>query len=133
MRSILAAAALVVLALTGCASPVGSGGAGDGEEPIVTDLTGEWRLAKASDAAGSMSIGGVPITLAVHDTEVAGRAPCNSYSGEIRPGVGAAGSDAAWLTTVAWTEAACADPRRNDLERRYLAALVAVTGASAAR
>jgi heat shock protein HslJ len=120
MRPLLAAVAVLALALTGCAA--GSGTAPETEEATpMTDLTGEWQLTKASDADGSMPVRGVPVTLAVNGTDVAGQAPCNQYSGSID-----LGDDGVAFGPLTRTKMACGEPR-DALENRYLDALASVT------
>jgi heat shock protein HslJ len=143
MRTTLTLLAVLFLALPGCA-PADGGAIGrtdvptsvptseprDEEATPVTDFSGEWQLVKASDAAGPMPVNGVPVTLVVGgmvagDADVAGRGPCNGYTGSLT-----IDGDSVTFGLLARTLMACADDRRNALEVRYLAALEAVTGAS---
>jgi heat shock protein HslJ len=121
MRKRIAAVVVLVIALTGCASSGGPGGVA--EETAMADISGEWQLEKASDAEGAMAVNGVPVTLTVTGTEVAGQGPCNGYSGSIETD-----GDEVAVGPLVQTRMACADERRTDLERRYIAALESVSG-----
>jgi len=94
---------------------------GDDEEADVAAIDGEWRLSKASDADGTMRLGGVPVTLAVDGTAVAGQAPCNGYTAEAT-----VAGDAFAVGGITQTRMACVDVARTDLESRYLRALARV-------
>jgi heat shock protein HslJ len=96
----------------------------DDEEDTVDGIDGEWRLTKASDADGTMNLGGVPVTLVFSGTSVAGQAPCNGYTAEAT-----VAGDAVAIGAVAQTRMACTDDARSELETRYLGALARVTTA----
>jgi heat shock protein HslJ len=116
----------LALPLTGCAAGAGSevGPGDDTGATTMTGINGEWQLAKASDADGSLPVAGVAVTLAVHGAEVAGQAPCNRYSGSIT-----IDGDTIALGPMAQTRMSCGE-ERDALETRYLAALSAVTGST---
>jgi heat shock protein HslJ len=68
-----------------------------------------------------MPVRGVPVTLAINDTDVAGQAPCNQYSGSIE-----LDGDGVAFGPLTRTKMACGEPR-DALENRYLDALGSVT------
>lgn len=124
----------IALALGGCAStsegtPVPTPPAPNTPTvaPTVTpgSILGGWRLSGGSDDQGAMSLGDAVVTLTVAGADSGGRAPCNSY------GLHIAGSAAGPIrvSRELQTEMACADPDRNALETRYLAALGGTTAA----
>jgi heat shock protein HslJ len=118
--TILAALAIVVGALAGCAAPA------DDTEPeatAVSDLNGEWQLTKASDADGALAVNGIPVTLVIADDSASGQAPCNTYTGEVE-----IDGDTVAFGAIAQTLMACTDDARTELETRYLAALEEVGG-----
>jgi len=122
-RAVLTAMAVVALALTGCATDAGDRSGYD-EETTVSDITGEWQLTKGSDADGTWTVNGTPVTLVISDDAVSGQAPCNVFGGDLTvdgPDIG--------IDTISHTMMACDDDARNQLETRYLAALEKVTTA----
>lgn len=114
-------AAALCLALVGCAATADDA---QPEASAVSDLNGEWRLAKGSDAAGAIEVNGAPVTLVIANDAVSGQAPCNTYTGEV-----AVDGSSVVFGTIAQTLMACTDDARTELESRYLAALEGVTGA----
>jgi heat shock protein HslJ len=122
-RAALAAAAVVALALAGCATDAGNRSGYD-EETTVSDITGEWQLTKGSDADGAWNVNGTPVTLVLADGAVSGQAPCNVFGGDLTvdgPDIG--------IGSISHTMMACDDDARNQLETRYLQALEKVTTA----
>jgi heat shock protein HslJ len=124
MRTRLAAVAVATLLLAGCASTTGSP-APDQEEPVASSIAGEWQLVKGGDSEGTLEVRGVGVTLAIHDTKVAGMAPCNSYSGSIT-----VDGTAVTFGPLTATQRGCAGDDRNAIEERYFAALAQVTESS---
>ena len=116
LRSALVLVTSAVL-LAGCASSAGNR-SGYEEETPVSDIVGEWQLAKGSDAEGAMVVNGAPVTLVIADDAVSGQGPCNVYGGDLSVD----GSDIS-IDSIHQTLMACDDDSRNRLETRYMAAL----------
>ena len=121
-HSLWAVAALIVATLAGCGT---ASNYAEPEATAVSDLNGEWQLAKASDADGAMTVNGAPVTLVIADDSVSGQAPCNTYTGSVE-----IDGDSVTFGTIAQTLMACTDDARTELETRYLAALEEVTGST---
>ena len=119
-RTVWAAAAVVAMALAGCATTPDEA---EPEATAVSDLNGEWQLTKGADADGALTVNGTPVTLIIADDAVSGQAPCNTYTGEVE-----IDGDSITFGTIAQTLMACTDDARTELETRYLAALEEVTG-----
>ena len=101
---VAAAAALALVALSGCAP--------------VSDVRGNWHLVAGSDADGDLGVGDALVTMRVGGGQVSGRGPCNDYSGPIGdPGPG-------MLRDVVPGALPCGD---GGLEARYLRDLAATT------
>jgi heat shock protein HslJ len=116
----VALAAVLALALAGCAAPGAS----------VSDprLDGTWHLASASDHGLGIPIGGTAITLTVGDAKhTGGSSPCSNYAATVTGGVGVV-YIRAQLTGSKLKD--CATPELDSVVRQYLAALTRTQYAS---
>ncbi|MCU1535547.1 MAG: putative secreted protein [Glaciihabitans sp.] len=112
MRRALAVVAVLLLALTGCAS----GGPHVDMAPNPR-LAGEWWLVSGSDGSGKLDLGSTLITMTLGGRN-AGRTPCNDY------GINFSGTESLVFPHVAFTKARlCETTPLQDLEARYIAAL----------
>lgn len=124
-RSFLAAAFAVLLValmvvITGCSVSTSSISASD---PLIR---GRWQLAEAHDAAGAFDLSESWITLDIATTtNGSGLTPCNNYGVTVIGGRGAV-----FVTQTFSTRQVCVDDALNELERRYLGALVSATRAT---
>jgi heat shock protein HslJ len=110
----LAVAALLVLVVTGCATPA---------SVSVSDprLEGTWHLASASDKGVGIPLASNSITLNIGDAKhTGGESPCSSYSATVTGGVGVVYIRAR-LNSGPRDD--CATPQLNSIEKNYLDAL----------
>ena len=122
MRAKLAVLTVALLALTGCGISTGNQ-----PDPDADDITGNWQLVAGTDLTGTFVLDDVPqpITLELSGSTAAGRAPCNTYTGEFN-----GTSDGVDLGPFATTRMACSPDSVMELESRYIAGLEAADTAT---
>ncbi len=115
----LAAAPALLLALGGCTSS-------SKDTAADTRFVGQWVLASARDAGGTIDLRGTYITLTINPSEAAtGRGACNDYTANI---IGEPG--AVFVHIVHRTLGLCSDVILAQLDQRYINALKASSLAS---
>ena len=117
MRTRLAAVAIALLALAGCANQSPDEVAG----PVGDTLDGSWQLTSATDATGTFDLDDATITLEIADTVASGTSGCNSYTGDF-----GGTADGVSFGPLATTQMYCEPDSLMQLETRYLKALETV-------
>ena len=119
--------AVAVLALAGCTGSAGSdsGDANVNATPAGDDLEASWALTAGTDAAGTLDLDDVSITLEIDDDVASGYSGCNSYTGTFE-----STADGVSFGPLASTRMACSPDGVMTLEARYLKALATVDTAA---
>jgi heat shock protein HslJ len=135
----LGAIVLLVLTLTGCASPTvngggsgpggsGPGGSGPGGSSTTTPIDGSWTLVSGSDQKGAITPGTAVVPLKLDGKTSGGKGPCNAYGASVNSST----TGPLTITLGIRTEMACVESEFNTTEARYFAALGKIRSASIA-